>query len=56
MIDKIQRLPLREVWKHEAYDFTTWLEENPIPRRGLEGIRRRLSDSYGFSPETLPSI
>lgn len=28
MIGKIQRLPLREVWKHEALDFTTWLEEN----------------------------
>ena len=28
MIGKIQRVPLREVWKHEALDFTTWLEEN----------------------------
>jgi hypothetical protein len=28
MIGKIQRLRLREVWKHEALDFTTWLEEN----------------------------
>lgn len=28
MIGKIQRLPLREVWKHEALDFTTWLEDN----------------------------
>ena len=28
MIGKIQRLKLREVWKHEALDFTTWLEEN----------------------------
>lgn len=27
-IGKIQRVPLREVWKHEAHDFTTWLEEN----------------------------
>ena len=27
-IGKIQRLKLREVWKHEALDFTTWLEEN----------------------------
>lgn len=27
-ISKIQRVPLREVWKHEAHDFTTWLEEN----------------------------
>jgi hypothetical protein len=28
MIGKIQRVPLREVWKHEAFDFTRWLEEN----------------------------
>lgn len=28
MIGKIQRVPLREVWRHEAHDFTTWLQEN----------------------------
>ena len=28
MIGKIQRLSLREVWKHEALDFTLWLEDN----------------------------
>ena len=28
MIGKIQRLPLREVWRHEAHDFTTWLQDN----------------------------
>lgn len=28
MIGKIQRVKLREVWKHEAHDFTTWLESN----------------------------
>src|SRR5262249_10321176 len=28
MIGKIVRRPLREVWKHEALDFTTWLVEN----------------------------
>ena len=27
-IGKIQRLKLREVWKHEAHDFTQWLEDN----------------------------
>jgi hypothetical protein len=27
-IAKLERLPLREVWKHEARDFTQWLEEN----------------------------
>ena len=28
MIGKIERVPLREVWKREALDFTTWLEDN----------------------------
>ncbi len=28
MIEKIQRVSLRNVWKHESLDFTTWLEEN----------------------------
>jgi len=28
MIGKIERVPLRDLWKHEAYDFTTWLQEN----------------------------
>jgi len=28
MIGKIQRVGLRQVWKHEAHDFTQWLEEN----------------------------
>jgi hypothetical protein len=27
-IGKLDRVPLREVWKHEGYDFTRWLEEN----------------------------
>ena len=28
MIGKITRVPLRQVWKHEAYDFTQWLQDN----------------------------
>jgi hypothetical protein len=27
-IEKLERLPLREVWKHEAHNFTKWLQEN----------------------------
>jgi hypothetical protein len=28
MIGRIERVQLREVWKHEALDFTKWLQEN----------------------------
>jgi hypothetical protein len=27
MVGKIEKVPLREIWKHEAIDFTTWLKE-----------------------------
>jgi hypothetical protein len=27
-IGRIERVPLRDVWKHEAHNLTTWLEEN----------------------------
>lgn len=28
MIGKIRRVQLREVWRHEAHDFTSWLQSN----------------------------
>ncbi len=28
MIGKIEKVPLREIWKHEAHDFTKWLQDN----------------------------
>lgn len=28
MIEKITRVPLRSVWKHEAKEFTVWLQQN----------------------------
>jgi len=28
VIGRLQRVPLREVWRYEALDFTRWLEEN----------------------------
>ncbi len=27
-VGRLERLPLREVWKHEALDFTVWLQSN----------------------------
>ena len=27
-IQRIERMKIRDVWAHEAHDFTTWLEEN----------------------------
>ena len=27
-VGKLERVALREGWKHEAYDFTQWLQEN----------------------------
>lgn len=27
-IGRLERVPLRNVWEHEAYDFTQWLQEN----------------------------
>lgn len=37
-ISKIRRVPLREVWKHEAYDFTQWLQENIDVLNGTLGL------------------
>lgn len=28
MVGKFESIPIREVWKHEAYDFSSWLFEN----------------------------
>src|SRR5688500_6749049 len=28
MVGKLTTVDLREIWKHEAYDFTSWLFEN----------------------------
>jgi hypothetical protein len=39
VVAKIERIPLRDVWAHEAHDLTRWLEENPDV----------LSDVLGFS-------
>lgn len=38
MIDKIQRVQLRDIWKHEAKDFTTWMQENPDVLKDIIGF------------------
>ena len=48
MIGRIERVPLKEVWKHEALDFTTWLEENidileEITGLNVSGVEREKS-------------
>ena len=27
-IETIEKVPLREIWKHEAQEFTKWLQDN----------------------------
>jgi hypothetical protein len=38
MIDRIARVPLRQIWKHEASDFTTWLIDNVDVLNDIVGI------------------
>ena len=50
MIGKLQRVPLREVWKHEARDFTQWLEQN------IDILNERLDISLSgdYGPNRTP--
>ena len=53
-IAKIERVPLREVWKHEAHDFTQWLEENidilsDAIGHDIEGVEREKKTESAFS-------
>lgn len=38
MIGKITRVPLRDVWKHEALDFSSWLVANTDVLSGVLGV------------------
>jgi RecB family endonuclease NucS len=37
-VGRIERVPLREVWAHEALDFTTWLEHNAAVLSDVLGV------------------
>lgn len=57
MIGTIQRIPLREVWKHEALDFTTWLEGNVSKLADVLGVPlsniEREQDAGDFSVDLV---
>jgi len=44
-LSKLERVPLREVWKHEANDFTPWLVQ--------EDNLNMLADALGLSELAL---
>lgn len=44
MIERLERVPLREVWKHEALDFSRWLEENIDVLNGILDLNLASAD------------
>ena len=58
MIAKIERVPLRKVWPHEAYDFTQWLEENidvlsEVIDRNIVNAEREKKTENAFSVDLV---
>ncbi|MDR1743278.1 MAG: DUF4268 domain-containing protein, partial [Dysgonamonadaceae bacterium] len=45
VLGKIEKIELRDIWKHEEYDFTKWLSEE-------ENIQL-LSDEIGIEMQVL---
>ena len=57
-IAKLERVPLREVWRHEAYDFTKWLEQNidvlsDAIGRDIENVERERKTESTFSVDLV---
>ena len=51
MIGKIEKVPLREIWKHETHDFTKWLQDNidvlsDVINLPLTNFEREKKDTY----------
>jgi len=57
MVGKIERIKLREIWKHESYDFTKWLQENTDVLNDVLGISlsnpEREKSAGGFSADLV---
>ena len=58
IIAKLERVHLREVWRHEAYDFTKWLEENidvlsDAIGRDIDSIEREKRTESTFSVDLV---
>ena len=54
---KLERVPLREAWKHEAGDFTPWLVETAnldtlAEARGLGDPQHLIPDTHQLAPNT----
>ena len=56
MVGKITRVPLRDVWTHEAADFTPWLLDNldvltdVLPFDLIEAEREKAAGTSCFGP------
>ena len=51
MIGKIEKVPLRDIWKHEAHDFTKWFQDNidvlsDVINLSLTNVEREKKDTY----------
>lgn len=55
-LDKLERVPLREAWKHEADDFTSWVAHATTGNDGLgtktycQSLLTQTTDCYRASP------
>ena len=59
-IGKLERVPLREVWRHEALDFTQWLQNNIAVLNDILDLTKIESDRMAieaadFDLRDLPS-
>jgi hypothetical protein len=50
VIAKIERVPLRKVWVHEAHDLTRWLEGNPDVLNDVLGAKRLAIERFDGEP------